>query len=328
MRCFLVICLFSFLSKTYPLPLHQRIVRRDYHSLSVSTPEQSATESLNGNPLLAVRYVGDEVGTWSAQLTSNLAKLIYEDPANSTKINLPVQAALQKMRRDMDFLDDVASRSPQLTTVEVILLFTTVIVSGLSPILLSLKVVEVLVPSMAALSASIAISAEYVGKVAVANGKEFAALAIQAAAESEILLAAAERTKAVLPLCVGIATTASFFALLAPSLAYELSSKTGIALINEVYLLCPLISVLAAAIAGLATQEAQGLANRAIGVGNRRFASSTSVGNTWMSGDDPVYLPPSQTHAPPFYALLIYPRILVCTTHSYSYTPSLSHGTS
>ena len=286
-RCFLLICLFSLLSKTYPLHLHQRIIRRDYHTLSVSPNERTETESLIGSPLSALRYAGDGVGTWSAQVTNDLAKLIYEDPNNSTKINLPVQAALQKMRKDMDFLDDVASRSPQLTTVEVVLLFTTVVVSALSPIMLSLKVVEVLVPSMAALSASIAISAEYVGKVAVANGKEFAALAIQAAAEAEILLAAAERTKAVLPLCVGISTTASFFALLAPSLAAELSAKTGIPLINEVYLLCPLISVLAAAIAGLATQEAQGLANRAIGVGNRRFASSSSVGNTWMSGNNP-----------------------------------------
>jgi hypothetical protein len=47
---------------------------------------------------------------------------------------------------------------------------------------LNLKVVEVLVPSMAAVSASIGISAEYVGKVAVSKGKEVSALAIQAAA--------------------------------------------------------------------------------------------------------------------------------------------------
>ena len=47
---------------------------------------------------------------------------------------------------------------------------------------LDLKVVEVLVPSMAAVSASIGISAEYVGKVAVSKSKEVAALAIQAAA--------------------------------------------------------------------------------------------------------------------------------------------------
>lgn len=47
---------------------------------------------------------------------------------------------------------------------------------------LDLKVVEVLVPSMAAVSASIGISAEYLGKVAVSKSKEVAALAIQAAA--------------------------------------------------------------------------------------------------------------------------------------------------
>ena len=54
------------------------------------------------------------------------------------------------------------------------------------------------------------------------------------------------------------------------------------------YLICPLIAVLAAAIAGLATQESQGLASRAIGVGNRRFASSSSVGRTWMSATEQV----------------------------------------
>ena len=39
-----------------------------------------------------------------------------------------------------------------------------------------------LVPSMAAVSASIGISAEYIGKVAVSKSKEVSALAIQAAA--------------------------------------------------------------------------------------------------------------------------------------------------
>jgi hypothetical protein len=247
--------------------------------------------SLNPIPVPAVNpgAIGFPVGDWSLNFVKNMARVVVTGStteANNTKLSIPVAAALQKMRKDMKFLDDVASRTPQLSTLELAVLITTVSLSALSPFILSIKVVEVLVPSLAALSASVGISAEYIGKVAVSNGKEFAALAIQAAAEAEALLAAAERTKAVLPLCVGIATTASAFALLAPTLIKELSENFSVQFITEVYFICPLIAVLAAAIAGLATQESQGLASRAIGVGNRRFASSSSVGRTWMSATE------------------------------------------
>ena len=207
---------------------------------------------------------------------------------NETKKFLPIQAALQKIQKDMEFLDDVAGRTPQLSTAEFMVLLSTVIVSGLSPIAFSAKVAELLVPSMAAISAAIGISAEYVGKVAVANGKETAALAIQATAESEVLLAQAERIKAVLPLCVGIATTASAFALLAPAFVNEVIKKYAFVPVVEVYLFFPLVAVLAAAIAGLATQESLGLASISIGTGNRRFASSKSVGRTWLSATEQI----------------------------------------
>lgn len=59
-------------------------------------------------------------------------------------------------------------------------------------------------------------------------------------------------------------------------------------MVTEIYLICPLIAVLAAAIAGLATQEARVYATRAVGLGNRRFASSKDVGRTWMSATEQV----------------------------------------
>lgn len=59
-------------------------------------------------------------------------------------------------------------------------------------------------PSAAAICAAVGISAEYVGKTAFANAKEITAVTVQAAAESEALLAGAERSKSVIPLCVGI----------------------------------------------------------------------------------------------------------------------------
>jgi hypothetical protein len=150
-----------------------------------------------------------------------------------------------------------------------------------------MKVVELLVPSMAAISAAVGLSAEYVGKTAVANGKEIAALAIQPAAESEALLASAERIKSILPLCVGISTTASAFALLIPSFLKELKLESY-PFVTELYLISPFVAVLGAAIAGLASQESRGLASRAIGVGNRRFASSSAVGRTWLSATEQV----------------------------------------
>ena len=55
-------------------------------------------------------------------------------------------------------------------------------------------------------------------------------------------------------------------------------------------MICPLIAVLAAAVAGLATQECRTLASRATGLGNRRFASSKDVGRTWMSATEQVRL--------------------------------------
>mmetsp|Transcript_7030 Transcript_7030/g.10437 ORF Transcript_7030/g.10437 Transcript_7030/m.10437 type:complete len:593 (+) Transcript_7030:143-1921(+) len=232
-------------------------------------------------------------GDRAYNVVSMLAELLSTGPetsraVNETQRNLPIALSLQKIQSNMDTLDNVAGRTPQLSRVELLILMSTVLISGLCPFVLDLKVVEVLVPSMAAVSASIGISAEYIGKVAVSKGKEVSALAIQAAAESEILLALAERTKAVLPLCVGIATTASAFALLAPSLSKEIADKFHIQVVTEIYLICPLIAVLAAAIAGLATQESRLYASRATGLGNRRFASSKDVGRTWMSATEQV----------------------------------------
>jgi hypothetical protein len=208
-----------------------------------------------------------------------------QDVKDVQKDASPVASALRKITKDMSLLDEVAGRTPQLSGLEIGLLASTVAISAAAPALVGVKVVEVLVPSMAALSAAVGISAEYVGKVAVSNGKEVAAVAIQAAAEAEAVLATAERAKAVLPLCVGIATTASAISLLAPVAILELQTRYGVsgAFTNALYVICPTVAVLSAAIAGLACQESNGLASRAAGIGNRRFASSSLVGKTWLS---------------------------------------------
>ena len=251
----------------------------------IPNPNSAPPPSNPGNNIVA------DIGNSAFVSVSNFADMMVFPGSmglNETKRFLPIQAALQKIQKDMEFLDDVAGRTPQLSTAEFVVLVSTVLVSAFSPIAFTAKVTELLVPSMAAISAAIGISAEYVGKVAVANGKETAASAIQATAESEILLAQAERVKAILPLCVGIATTSSAFSLLAPALVTELTLKYSITFATEAFFFFPLVAVLAAATSGLATQEALGLASVAVGTGNRRFASSKSVGRTWLSTTEQI----------------------------------------
>jgi len=199
-----------------------------------------------------------------------------------------VSTALNKMRRDVISLDALASSRSQLTSVELLVLTSTVLISASAPWLLPVKLVELIVPSMAALSAAIGLSAEYVGKTAVSRGKEVAAVTLQAAAESEAVLAQAERAKAVVPLCVGLSATASAFALLAPELVAELGTKLGLQIVTEVYLICPLLAAIAAAVASLATAECAELASAAAGLGARRFATSGQISRTWLSATEQI----------------------------------------
>ena len=139
-------------------------------------------------------------------------------------------------------------------------------------------------------SAAIGIGAEYVGRVAVADGKEVAAATICCASEAEGFLANAERAKAITPLCVGVSATATTFSLLVPLVlehAMSASSPTSL-LYNELYLACPLISVLSAAVCSLALQDTKVFCDRATSVGNRRFAKSGLVGRTWKSTSEQV----------------------------------------
>lgn len=230
----------------------------------------------------------NSLAEFSFNTVTDLANGLVSSDWNETQRFLPVATAMQRIERDMRMLDDVAGQTPQLTSGEIVLLASAVAISAISPTFFSVKVVEVLVPSMAALSAAVGISAEYVGRVAVSNGKEIAALAMQAAAEAEGVLAQSERAKAILPLCVGIATTASAFSLLAPALIAEITALYGVDVVTETLLVFPLLAVLAAAIAGLASQESISLANRASNVGVRRFASSEIVGITWKSQTEQV----------------------------------------
>ena len=308
-------------------------------------------------------YAGQVLGDAAYEAVSGIARAFVPESKN---LDASVDASLRRMERDMELLDNVAGTAPQLGNLELAVLGATVVIAAGSPYVASMKLIEVLVPSMSALSAAIGISAEYTGRVAVSRGKEVAAIALQTAAEAEGLLAQAERAKAIVPLCVGIATTASAFALLAPYQAAGFAPvmadalpcvmrppsaqvrltesrshpwqdvarrnrakdwyarrrtqtlhaaiaplvhrtaergsvgsggqrwvavgsggesrqrrdprRAGVQVVTELFLVCPLFAVLAAAVAALATQDAIGLSNRAVGTGTRRFASSSNVG--------------------------------------------------
>jgi len=200
-----------------------------------------------------------------------------------------VLSALESLERDMQLLDNIAASKPQLTPLELTLLSLSVAAASSGPIFFAegAKVAEVLAPAAAAFSAAIGIGAEYTGRVAVADGKEVAASTMQCAAEAEGLLANAERVKAITPLCVGIGALAATSSLVAPVLIESLNIGT-ISLVNELYLLSPLASVLSAAVASLALQETKSYSSRAISVGNRRFAKSGLVGRTWLSASEQV----------------------------------------
>jgi hypothetical protein len=111
-----------------------------------------------------------------------------------------------------------------------------------------------------------------------------AAATMQCAAEAEGLLANAERAKAITPLCVGIGATCTTFALLVPVLLDSLTDNVA----NELFLCCPLVSVLGAAVASLSLQETKFFCQRATTIGNRRFAKSGLVGRTWLSTTEQI----------------------------------------
>jgi len=214
---------------------------------------------------------------------------IEQEEATNPDDPTPIATTLKTLERDMSLLDNLVSSKITLSKTEFSLLFGAIITSGMGPIAFpGTSVTELLAPAAAAFTASITIGSEYLGRVAVADGKEIAANTIQCAAEAEALLACAERVKAITPLCVGVGATCASFALLTPTIVESLRLSGSVQLMTELYLLCPLVSVLAAAVANLALEETREFAGRAINVGVRRFAKSGNVGRTWMSTSEQI----------------------------------------
>ena len=237
----------------------------------------------------ASKSSSDVAATKFKQIRQRLKEEQEEGTNSNSDDPTPIATTLKTLERDMSLLDNLVSSKITLSKTEFSLLFGAIITSGMGPIFFpGTSVTELLAPAAAAFTASITIGSEYLGRVAVADGKEIAANTIQCAAEAEALLASAERVKAITPLCVGVGATCASFALLTPTIVESFRLSGSVQLMTELYLVCPLLSVLAAAVANLALEETKEFANRAINVGVRRFAKSGNVGRTWMSTSEQI----------------------------------------
>ena len=253
----------------------------------LSTSALGGSDNSSNSRLFAGTLLFDESFNEDQETRAATAETV-SNPTNENGLSTSATTALLKLEDDMKLLDEAVGPKAQLTTLEASLLASMVATAGLCPFLCPPETVEVVVPSAAAVCTFMGLSSEFAGKVAVADGKEIASLTIRAAAEAEALLAAAEREKAVIPLCVGSTVAALTFSLLAPHLLEGAAARFGLPLATELCLFAPIIATVAAALAGLAAQETQRLCRRATGLGKRRFAKSSNVAVTWLSSTELV----------------------------------------
>jgi len=278
-----------------PRALGSRAVAKKDLVMNVAAVPGSSPRNLVAQPDAAEEVLAKNVAAVQGSSPKDLQAqrenaenlLQYADPIIA---DLPVTKTLVRLRRDLDLLDFRAGQKLRLSTEESLLLGLSVLTAFASPALVSMKVCELLIPSCAAIVATVSVSSEYLGKTEVANAKEIAAVSLKAAAEAEEILSNAERAKAILPLCVGLSATASAFALLVPLLLEEIALALGMPSLpvqaSAVFLVMPVISVLSAAVGALAEQETETLCSRAVGLGNRRFANANAVGQSWKSQNE------------------------------------------
>lgn len=220
--------------------------------------------------------LGPSFGDWAYEKVSGVAKKLVQAPVDENK-DRRINLALGRLQRDLSVDDKKVSAVPQLPLIEkgilggalastVIAFFTRGPVQSL--------IFDYFTPTLTIVVASVAFRSEYIGKFKVAQAKEITATSKMAAAQGEVYLSRAERVKSIMGICLGVSAV---FA----ALALVLEPIEGLS--ATIYLLCPTITVLAAAVAALAEQETRVLTGQAIGVGARRFASKESVDRTWLS---------------------------------------------
>lgn len=206
-----------------------------------------------------------------------------EEEASNLKLE-SVQNALARIEADMSELDEPTDADSELSMTQRVLLGSAILSVLVFPSLgFTPHTIKLLVPTACGITSAVAMGAEFSGKSAVSNGIAVGKATAMAAAESEILLARSERVKAILPVCIGLSVVSLAFALLAPRLVEDYGGIFDSTQQIEFYLASPLIGVLSASVAGLASQESIILSKRATQTGVRRFARAGDVGRTWMS---------------------------------------------
>lgn len=231
--------------------------------------------------------VGKDLGEFFYDGVASVGRLLTQSPAEEQESAARVSNAVQQIERDAAMLDvetDTKQHVKKLTMVSLLGMFG--LACG-SPFFLGEEFVEVLLPSLAALAAMVGASAEYGGKVAVTRGKQVGAISLQAAAEAEMYFAQAERASAIISIGLGVSAAFAAVALVVPNYLAEYGIGPG-ELSTEILLICPIISILSAAVSALANQETGILSDRAVNLGARRFSSAREVGRTWLSASEQI----------------------------------------
>ena len=193
-----------------------------------------------------------------------------------------VERSVRRFQRDLDAVDDDADSRASILRGEGAALGAAVAVAAAA-----WSAPGAVVVGCAALTAAVGGYEEWQGAAAAANAHEISALATTAAAEAEAILAGAERTKSVLPVCVVAGATMTSFALLAKAES-GFGGRMAADVEDFLLLACPVISILAASVAVLAAQQSSRECARAQNLGRRRFATKRDVGLTWRSVPEQV----------------------------------------
>lgn len=220
--------------------------------------------------------------------------------------------AVRRLVGDLEVFDNQIGMRSKLRPLERWTLgisISTALYFGLYPGAFAKRLYRLVMPCCTAVVAAMGTAEEYEGQSNRANAHEISSIAVRAAAEAEEIFCGAERTKAVLPVCVVWSATAAALSVLSsqaidvlfeevsPSTLWLAAAATEPEFIqqaeklgfdddqlrNLILLIFPIAGILAASVASLAQIEVTNTCIKAVSLGRRRFATKRDVGRTWIS---------------------------------------------
>lgn len=236
---------------------------------------------------VAIEAIGDDRNLFK-KTSDNIYELITNGAETlvgsiNPEVEYPMMSdAVSTIDISMKELDDIVAESKEskLAMGEFWILASACVVSFACPFFLGGALVEPLVPAMAAITAGICLVSEYKGKTAVCNARQISAEAVKAAAEGEVVLSQAERSKCIITVSLGVSAATAF---ILPIYFNEISQVADLEFSTGLFIGIPAFAVLSAAVAGLANKEVIGSCTKCANVGRRRFASSKTVTRKWLS---------------------------------------------